>query len=78
MPTKTPGIPLCMPACRPEHLYLWNTALEPGVTSHVTFYFRCSKCGANHLAQLDECFIADALIKSKRMGNNEKPASCPL
>ena len=75
---KEPGVVVCMPYCKSENLYLWNAELKQGQTAHVTFHYRCIKCGANHLAQLDEYFIATALIQGKRLGNNENPASCPL
>lgn len=71
------GIPLCKHECK--ELYLYDTDVNPGADStHVTFHFRCARCGAAHLGQLDEHYIARVLKKTQRMANNENPPSCPL
>jgi len=74
--TKGMGIPLCPKRCK--ELYLYNTEMAPGQVSKVIFFFRCARCGAEHLGQLDEYFIAKCLMESQRMADNENPPSCPL
>jgi hypothetical protein len=71
-----PGVHLCKHQCK--ELYLYNAEIVPGVVSHVRCYFRCAKCGAEHLGQLDEHYIIKVLRESQRVGNNDNPPSCTL
>jgi len=75
MTKQAAGIHICKHSCK--DLYIYNVLLAPGVTSNVTFHFRCAICGAEHLGQLDEDFILHCL-RRKGMANNDLPMSCPL